>query len=87
MGLANSITKWVQGKQHRPGLAVTALAAASLRPGRPSSPLPFPCNVLFAEEFSDRAFAAVHQRAGDLPANHRVFPPLPLSPRHGADAQ
>lgn len=35
-------------------------------------PPAFPAMSFFAEEFSDRAFAAVHQRAGDLPANHSV---------------
>lgn len=72
------------------GLAVTALAAASFSrvPSvrrRPPPPSPFPAMSFFAEEFSDGAFAAVHQRAGDLPANHKVFPPLhfsPIYPRH-----
>lgn len=61
------------------GLAVTVLAAASFSPVPP--PPPFPA-MSFAEEFSDRAFAAVHQRAGDLPANHQVLPPLRFSPSY-----
>lgn len=66
------------------GLAVTALAAASFSRVQSISipPFPFPAMSFFAEEFSDRAFAAVHQRAGDLPANHKVFPPLHFSPSY-----
>lgn len=86
-GPTRLLNDWGGGRSRVQGLAVTVLAAASFSrvPSTVVPPSPFPAMSFFAEEFSDRAFAAVHQRAGDLPANHKVFSPLcfsPVYPRH-----